>query len=133
MQTKAFEIRDKGTFIPVLATLMLPGPAATLRQQSFNEYFNEYIAEKFLLRRAGYNITDPPLSVLLCRMDADGNARQASGDPYGWGINRTFTPAHLYIVEHWEELKSGAVIDVEFILNETPQPKVSERHSEPNH
>jgi len=33
---------------------------------------------------------------------------------------------HLYITEHWNELESGDVIDVRFILGETPHPCLSE-------
>jgi hypothetical protein len=34
--------------------------------------------------------------------------------------------AHHWIIEHWDELKDSDVVDVEFILGETQQPKVSE-------
>lgn len=108
METKAFEIRDKGTFIPAVGVLMVP----------------DAMPEVYLLRRAGYGI-DQRL-VLLARMDANGIAHQASYDPYGWGMARTMAQAHLYIQEHWNELRTGAVIDVEFILSETCTPKESE-------
>ena len=39
--------------------------------------------------------------------------------------------AHAYIAGHFEELESGAVIDVEFILGETAEAKKSERLIEP--
>ena len=35
--------------------------------------------------------------------------------------------AHHYIIEHWDKLRDGDVVDVSFILGETQQPKVSER------
>ncbi len=35
--------------------------------------------------------------------------------------------AHLYVDEHFDDLKDGDVIDVEYILNETDKPKISER------
>lgn len=112
MQTKTFELLDKGTFIPMIAVLMEP----------------EEPGDLYLLRRSGYRLGDG--FVMFCRMDADGSARQASADPYGWGVNRTYTPAHLYIQEHWGELKSGDVIDVEFLLGETKTKKQSERETQ---
>lgn len=115
MNTKAFEIRDIGTFIPVVGVLMVP---------SFET--DAYIPEKYLLRRAGYGF-DSPL-VLLCRMEASGTDRNATYDPYAWGDGaRTMIVAHDYIQKNWEDLTSGDVIDVQFILKETEQPKPSER------
>ncbi|KKL90716.1 hypothetical protein LCGC14_1901950, partial [marine sediment metagenome] len=40
---------------------------------------------------------------------------------------RTVAEAHRYVAAHWDELKSGDVIDVEFVLDETTEKKVSER------
>lgn len=115
MNTKAFEIRDSGTFIPVVGVLMVPGFET-----------DAYISEKYLLRRAGYGF-DSPL-VLLCRMEASGTDRNATYDPYAWGGGaRTMIVAHDYIQKNWEDLNSGDVIDVQFILKETKQPKQSER------
>ena len=51
---------------------------------------------------------------------------QSNYDPYSWG-DRTYSVAHNYIQEHWDEIKAGDVIDVEYILGETPEPKLSER------
>ena len=115
MITKAFEIRDGGTFIPVIAIRMTPSTDSFDWQEE---------AERYLLRRAGFGFESP--SVILCRMESAGTDRNASYDPYAWG-GRTYPVAHNYIVEHFDELESGAVIDVEFILGETTQPKHSER------
>lgn len=120
MIVKAIEIRDKGTFIPALAVKMVP--------HSYEEATNQYEHERYLLRRAGYAFENP--CVMLCRMDANGGARQASYDPYDWG-DRTFPVAHQYIIDHFDELESGAVVDVEFILKETAEPKKSEREGFP--
>ena len=114
MIVKAFEIRDRGTFIPALAVNMVPDSPGS----------DGGVAEMYLLRRAGYGFDET--CVMLCRMDANALARQASYDPYAWG-ERTFPVAHQYIIEHFDELESGAVVDVEFLLGETTQPKVSER------
>jgi len=51
--------------------------------------------------------------------------RKASADPYFWG-DRTFTTAHFYITQEWAQLTSGDVVDVEFILGERTEPKLSE-------
>lgn len=114
MITKAFEVRDKATFIPVVAILMVPNGWPSLLDNS----------ERFLLRRSGYGFDHP--SVLLCRMEASGTDRNATYDPYSWS-DRTFTVAHCYIEKNWNTLNSGDVIDVEFILGETKEPKRSER------
>lgn len=114
------------TFIPVLAIRMMRGPSANLLEASSAEH----VAENWLMRKAGYNLDDPPLAVLLCRMDPNGGPHQASYDPYSWGMARTLSFAHSYIVEHWGELKSGDVIDVEFLLGETKTKKQSERETQ---
>lgn len=41
-----------------------------------------------------------------------------------WGRQeRTRTQAHKYIENNWDKLKSGDVLDVEFILGESKKPK----------
>lgn len=116
MKTKVLEIRDAGTFIPALAIDMNPEPHIGAAPT----------AEMYLLRRCGYACDCGP-NVLLTRLDGNG---QATNDPYGWkGDTRTFPVAHNWIIEHWSELKDGDVVDVQFILGETPVPKVSERLS----
>lgn len=52
---------------------------------------------------------------------------KAEYDPYSWGPSRTLRVVHGHIIQHWDELKSGDVIDVEFLLGERPEPKVSEQ------
>ena len=84
-------------------------------------------AEDYLLGRAGYGHNLEPL-VMLVRMDADGGARQASCDPFGWSCARTMQVAHEHIAKHWHELESGAVVCVEHILGERETPKESERN-----
>jgi hypothetical protein len=110
MQTKLLELRDEGTFIPIIATLMA---------RPDNEQ------EEYLLRRAGYAIgpTDHWL-VLLDRLDG-GASDYRTHSQHGGG-QRTFPTAHLYIQQHWDELTSGQVIDVEYILGESEKPKESE-------
>jgi len=115
MITKALEIRDEGTFIPMLAVDMNP---------SLDDTFS---GQHYLLRRCGYPCDGRP-NILITRLSADGTP--AWNDPYGWG-GRTFPVAHEWIIEHWNELRDGDVVDVQFILGETTAPKISERISEP--
>ena len=99
MTIKLIEIRDRGTTVPAMA-IQVSG------------------ADGFLMRRAGFG--DVPM-VYLVQLAT----QIAKYDPYNWG-NRTMGRAHLHIAEHWDELKDGDVVDVEFILGETDTPKVSE-------
>lgn len=109
MKTKALEIRDEMTFIAALGVDMNPA--------------NE--AQRNLLRRCGYPCDGQP-NIILTRMDGGGHA---TNDPYGWE-GRTWPVAHRYIIEHWNELVDGDVVDVSFILGETKVPKTSEFDSE---
>ena len=111
MKTKLFEVRDRLTFIPVIAIQLDP----------------DYEEERYLLSRSGYGPT--PIQqrsyVLLARTYGDNGQTGISCDPYTWG-DRTMSNAHKYLIKNFDELESGAVIDVEYILGETAIPKVSE-------
>lgn len=116
METKLFELRDRGTFIPIIATLMC----------------SDDPAEVYLLRRTGYSGECPKKSLLpflhpLILLDRlTGGCSDCDPHSEHGGGKRTFPTAHQYIQDHWSELVSGQVIDVEFILGETDHPKVSE-------
>jgi hypothetical protein len=115
MEVKLFEVRDRMTFIAVVAVLMRPSETAI-----------EGPAEHYLLRRSGYALDElAPRLVALGRADADGSTPFCY-DPFAWR-NRTLCHAHEYIATYWDVLVSGAVIDVEYILGETRVPKMSER------
>lgn len=125
MVVKAFEIRDRGTFIPAMGILMVPTVLTSLSGPGGAEDWGPNEAERYLLRRAGF--ADGQL-VVLVRMECSGTDRHATYDPFAWGQNpRTFFVAHRYIQENWDELQSGAVICVEHILGERETPKESER------
>lgn len=102
MDSKFVEIRDRGTLVPALA-IRLAG------------------ADHVLARRAGY---DSPLVILMLL-----SQMKCEYDPYAWG-GRTYPVAHHWLQEHFDEHKNGAVVDVEFILGERTQPKVSEFQAE---
>ena len=106
LTTKAFEIRDRGTFVPVIATRLVSADPA----------------EAYLPRRTGYNQFADAASVMVTRL----NESVSGNEPHGWA-SRTLFQAHTYIESHFDELETGAVIDVEYILGESAGPKVSER------
>lgn len=110
LQCKTFEVRDAMTFIPcvgILCEAQAPGE----------------IADAYLLRRAGYNETR---CVIFTRLDGHGS-NVAPYDPVDWGHNRTMRLAHEYVLDFWDELENGAVVDVEFIMGARDKPKESER------
>ena len=114
MEIKLLEIRDRATFIPAMAI--------HLRNRTPSEFF--------LLRRAGYSAEqiggreeDVEPYIILCTL----TGTEANYDPFEWRNQRTMGTAHRYIIEHWKELESGQVVDVEFVLGETTTPKMSEQ------
>lgn len=107
MEIKCLEIRDDGTFIPVICIRPVP--------------INE--AQRYLLRRDGYRGDVSERCIILI----DAQCRGVAYDCYNWVDGcRTKKIAHKYIAEHWVKLKDGDVIDVEFILGERETPKISE-------
>jgi hypothetical protein len=78
------------------------------------------------LGRAGFG-TEPENQaqyIILMRLTDS----ESHFDPMGWpGGSRTMRAAHYHILDNFENLKSGDVVDVQFILEETEWPKVSER------
>jgi hypothetical protein len=141
MEVKLLEIRDEGTFIPIIAVNMNPtsiemrgqSPALfiDLEKQNIADVIEADKAQRYLLRRCGYACDGHP-NIAISRLDACGYPFW--NDPYGWGPRygaRTYPVAHNYIIEHWLDLKDGDVVDVQFILGETKAPKVSERVSVP--
>jgi hypothetical protein len=112
MEVKVLELRDRNTFVPVICIRPLP----------------DNDAQRYLLRRDGYSCNaDDDIIIMI-----DAQCRGVSYDPYGWPRDmRTKPVAHKYIGEHWSDLRDGDVVDVEFILSETPFPKKSERFTHP--
>lgn len=100
-QVKLIEIRDRATFVAAMA-VQVSG------------------ADGWLMRRAGF---EQPMVYLVALA-----TERACYDPYNWG-NRTMANAHHWIAEHWDEVKDGDVVDVEYILGEVNQPKISERNT----
>jgi hypothetical protein len=114
MIAKTFEIRDKGTFIPVMAVRLEPGCEG----------------DRYLFGRAGYGIVPEAQRRFVTLLRVDGGEGFATSDPYAWtGTARTMTVAHKHIEEHFDQLESGAVVDVEFLMGVTAEPKKSERET----
>lgn len=107
LPNKIFEVRDHMTRISILAIGMFP-------------HGNPEPVENAHLKTCGY----PPFAteVMIVRLDGEG---KVSVDPFSWG-DRTYATAHAYIRDHFDDLPSGAVIDVRFILGETEAPAESE-------
>lgn len=106
---KAIEIRDKGTMIGALAIRML----------------GDNPIQTYYFRRAGYP-ADGSSITLMCLSDC-----KATNDPYEWGAlgkgTRTLPNAHNFIIDNFDALNDGDVVDVEVILGESQTAKVSER------
>lgn len=115
MEVKLFEIRDEGTHIDAMAVKTVPA----------NEQ-ECYLLEHSGYGRAGRKGAGGSHYVLLAEI-AGGEGKIAC-DPYDWTYGRTMCEAHKYILRHFDELESGAVIDVEYIRGEAPEPKTSDRY-----
>lgn len=103
MKVKLFEVRDRCTFVAVMCIKM---NSPTVHK------------EEYLLRRAGYSLDNDLIAMWNMR----------DGDPcrYEFYNSRTYEVSHEYISLNWDSLKSGDVVDVEYILGETKTCKVSE-------
>jgi hypothetical protein len=106
METKLFEVRDRGTCIPVLAVAL----DAWAHPPSSREHL--------LLRRAGYGDR--------CILLGAAEGGPFAFDPWQHNDARTRCVAHRYIAEHWDALTSGEVVDVRFILGETTEPAATD-------
>ena len=106
MRFKILEIRDIATHIPAMAIQMLA-------ENPTQEYY--------VHGRCGYPRDGSSIMLMML------NDGKATNDPYEWGACRTMPYAHNYILEHFDELNDGDVVDVQVILGETDQPKTSER------
>lgn len=111
MKSKVLEVRDEGTHIPVAALLVMG-------EDPIEDYYIHY--------RCGYPHDLFPTVVLV-----DLGSGRGMGDPAGWPsagyATRTLPVAHQYVADNFAHLKSGDVVDVQFILGETTVKKQPER------
>ena len=113
-EVKLLEIRDEGTTMPVIA--IKPDPRTE--------------PERWLWAKGGYgpDVMGQRDYVLLAPLH--GGAGMLVCDPYehpGAPATRTLHVAHKHIIECWTYLRSGDVVDVQYVLGETTEAKVSER------
>ena len=123
---KYLEVRDSGTFIPVVAFV----PHEVL----FDATSRFALSEPFRVRTVRYALEKSGFRAY--REDRPGNEQvivvrldnvAATSDPFDWpASSRTISQAHSYIIDNYDELRSGDVVDVEFILGETKQRKSPE-------
>lgn len=104
LETKAFEVRDRATFVPILA----------IRLPSGNDQ------EQWLQHKVGYRGFYLGITKLSGVIDF-------KWFPDEWIDKCTMPIAHRYIREHWDELQGGEVIDCEFLRGKRNAPRVSER------
>jgi len=109
MEIKLIELRDRGTFVPMVAL-------------KFNAHTRQ---ELWLAGRAGFGRThiDQQCYVLFGPLDC---SEAMQYDPYKWRNQRTYGDSHRWLLANWDNLKSGDVIDVEYINGETDTAKISE-------
>lgn len=118
LETKVFEVRDRCTLIPILATRL------------FSEDRSNK-AERKLVEREGFFEVDLPgknrLPIIIVTKLRTLDTYFSVHDCTNKEVGRTLPVAMKYIqAGRWATLRSGDVIDVEFILKETAQPKESE-------
>lgn len=117
MQVKMFEVRDRMTFIPVIAVRAGRGQFPDVRD-----------SERYLMAREGFGVLVEQQARHVILIKNFGALGKAYSSPAHWGQNeRTMTVAHCHIAKNWDELSTGDVIDVEFVLGETEQAKTSEQ------
>lgn len=102
--SKIIEVRDHATYIPALAVLIRG---------------NRNSRAGIMLWGAGYG--DVPF-VILHHLQT-GETRS---DPNQWNNKRTMPAIHRFLIEHWDEVPDGGLIDVRVVLGETDTPCESE-------
>lgn len=103
MNLKLFEVRDRATMIPVLAIKLYGG--------NFNQ--------QKLLHHAGYHPNET--YILLLHLVSF----KFHYDSHAWG-DRTLGNAHHFIEKNFDSMVDGQVVDIEYILQETSEPKKSD-------
>jgi len=132
MQVKMFEVLDRATLIPVVAVLMEPSSSCgcvcsehgvgCVKCDCFQHPVGSS-SEAWLLRRSGFNDHNGLVTMFKA---SSRSVDSVTYDPYDW-TNRTLKTAHHYIQHNWDKLRTGQVIDVQYVLGEYPTPRRSER------
>lgn len=112
MVSKILEIRDRATFIPVLAV----------------QLGSDDDQERWLLHVSGYGSSkEEQKKYVIIAVISGGEPIKAHVDFPSWENKRTMSEAHRYIEENFDSIKNGAVVDVEALLGEVESPKQSDR------
>jgi hypothetical protein len=113
MKTKVIRLLDRATDFYVLCVDMNPDPPVS-DARGLTEIAHSMVEQNFL-QRYGHSCDGKP-NIGMTHLTANGFF---TNDPYGWkNVGRTYTVAHNYIIDHWDELVNGATVDVELILGE---------------
>ena len=127
MECKLIEVRDSGTFIPMLAVKLDPRCSGS---DFFADVCDRCRRNRWLLSRAGYGASENEQGLYVLLVEINGGSGRSNCDPYDWPTGaRTITVAHRYILDHWCEIETGAVVDVEHILGISPGVKRSEEQT----
>ncbi len=102
---KFLEIRDRGTNISAVAFRLNPASLADCK----------------ILQRSGYGLTHNDMRKYIMLAKLCGGTGKITCDPYEWNT-RPMDVAHDWIIKNYEEINSGDVIDVRFILGEVDEP-----------
>ncbi len=112
MNIKLFEVRDRGTFIPVMAIKLQP----------------ENDQHQYLLSTSGFGESAEQQGKYVMLLPLSSGSGVWTTDPYDFmGPGRTLKEVHDFIIFNCDDLEEGAVIDIEFVLKEVDQPKQSQR------
>ncbi|MFA5037373.1 MAG: hypothetical protein WC479_09390 [Candidatus Izemoplasmatales bacterium] len=107
-EIKCFELRDRGTFIPVMCV--------RIDMSKVDE------PDRYLLSRGGWG-SDQKITYMI-----NINDGRCQWDAFCWTLEPYLT-AHQHIQDNWDSLKGGEVIDGEFLRGESPVAKESEREN----
>jgi hypothetical protein len=109
MNTKLFEVRATATNIPIIATKLEPS--------------NEQ--EQWLLGHCGYGQHGAEQSqyIMVARLEAPSTATTTEYEEK----SHEMQIAHRYLNASFDELESGAVIDINYIEGRVPEPVKSDR------
>ena len=107
-EVKIFEVRDRATFM-ILSAMFIPSWQNIKTPDSI----------KYLVWWAGHARD----MVIMCNLT---DPFKIETHPGAWK-DRTYSTTHQYIVDNWDGLISGQVLDVEYILGEVDTPKESQR------
>lgn len=102
--TKFFEVRDIATTMPVMVTKLQPINSD----------------EDWLIKKG---LGSSPYPLFLMTQLARG---VSNFDPYNWIGERTTKLAHDFIEKHFDNLTTGSVIDIQYILGEKDITKKSQ-------